>query len=161
MNADAFRHLYEYHFAANRKLWTDCVLPLSDEQFTQKVTYSVGSVQDHVVHMMSVDDGWFTDLRGEAEPQDSFMDQDDRRDDFRARWDAIEATMRNYLTALTDEMLFQQPILADDDPMTVWQILIHVVNHGTDHRAQLLQLLHSLGGPTFAQDYVWFIQDDL
>lgn len=43
MNANAFRHLYGYHFAENRKLW-DHVLSLSHEQFTQPVSYSRGSV---------------------------------------------------------------------------------------------------------------------
>ncbi len=28
MNADTFRHLYEYHFTINRKIWDRCVEPL-------------------------------------------------------------------------------------------------------------------------------------
>jgi uncharacterized damage-inducible protein DinB len=34
----------------------------------------------------------------------------------------------------------------------------HVVNHGTDHRAQVLRILYELGAPTFEQDimeYLW------
>ena len=40
MNADAFRHSYNYHFVANRKIWDRYVAPLLEEQFTQKVDYS-------------------------------------------------------------------------------------------------------------------------
>jgi hypothetical protein len=36
MNADAFRHFYEYHFSENRKLW-ELVATLLHEQFTQPV----------------------------------------------------------------------------------------------------------------------------
>jgi uncharacterized damage-inducible protein DinB len=36
MNADAFRHFYDYHFAENRKIW-DMIMSLSQEQFTQPV----------------------------------------------------------------------------------------------------------------------------
>ncbi|MBE2271224.1 MAG: hypothetical protein IAE80_23520, partial [Anaerolinea sp.] len=37
----------------------------------------------------------------------------------------------------------------------MWKLMLHVVNHGTDHRAQVLAMLHSLGAPTFAQDMVF------
>jgi uncharacterized damage-inducible protein DinB len=31
MNADAFRHFYEYHFAQNRKIWDAYITPLAPE----------------------------------------------------------------------------------------------------------------------------------
>lgn len=34
MNADAFRHFYNYHFAENRKLWDRYITQLTSEQFT-------------------------------------------------------------------------------------------------------------------------------
>ena len=37
-----------------------------------------------------------------------------------------------------------------------WQVLVHLVNHGTDHRAQMLRILHDLGAPTFDQDFVLY-----
>ena len=45
------------------------VTPLSHEQFTQHVDYSHGSVRDQIVHLMSVDDVWFSELRG-VEPSE-------------------------------------------------------------------------------------------
>ena len=38
MNADAFRHFYDYHFAENRRIWDKYVTQLSHEQFTQPGT---------------------------------------------------------------------------------------------------------------------------
>ena len=37
MNANAFRHFYDYHFAENRKIWDRYVTLLSHERFTQPV----------------------------------------------------------------------------------------------------------------------------
>ncbi len=51
-----FRNLYDYHFALNRKLWDEWLVPLTDEQFTRKVEYSVGSVRNQVVHLLNIDD---------------------------------------------------------------------------------------------------------
>jgi uncharacterized damage-inducible protein DinB len=69
VNADVFRHFYNYHFSENRKLWDSYVTSLSQEQFTRPVDYSHGSVRDQIVHLMSVDEMWFSDLRGVDLPE--------------------------------------------------------------------------------------------
>jgi uncharacterized damage-inducible protein DinB len=46
MNADAFRHFYDYHFTENRRIWDRYVVPLPHEQFIQDVDYSHGSVRN-------------------------------------------------------------------------------------------------------------------
>ncbi len=162
MNANAFRHFYDYHFTENRKIWDSYVTPLSHEQFTQEVAYSHGSVRDQIVHLMSVDEIWFSELRGvelsEPFPPATF---DDRKI-IRAHWDNVEQNMRDYLAALRDDMLFDKPIEEpeEDKDLIVWQVLLHVVNHGTDHRAQLLRLLNDLGVKTTSQDYIFYVYDN-
>ena len=64
MNADAFRHFYDYHFTENCKIWDSYIAPLSFAQFTQDLNYSHGSVRDQIIHLMSVDEVWFCELRG-------------------------------------------------------------------------------------------------
>ena len=44
MNANDFRHFYDYHFTENRKIWDTYITSLSQEQLTQNVGYSHGSV---------------------------------------------------------------------------------------------------------------------
>jgi uncharacterized damage-inducible protein DinB len=160
MNADAFRQFYEYHFSENRKIWDTGVLSLSQEQFMQPVNYSVGSVRNQVVHMMNIDDRWFSGLRGEAVPAFTDPTQFPKREVIRAQWDAVEARMRNYLSKLTDDMLTTLPFYEPDQDMTqLWQILMHMVIHGADHRAQLLRLLNDLGLETGPQDYIFYVFD--
>jgi uncharacterized damage-inducible protein DinB len=163
MNADAFRYLYDYHFSENRKMWDRYVTPLSEEQFTQGVDYSHGSVRDQLVHLLSVDDVWFSELRG-VEPSEPLPPAtSDDRALIRAHWDGVEQGMRAYLAELRDEMLFDRPIKEpeEDQDLTVWQVLLHVVNHGTDHRAQLLRLFHDLGLKTTSQDFIFYVYDNL
>jgi uncharacterized damage-inducible protein DinB len=163
MNADAFRHFYDYHFTENRKIWDSYVTELSHEEFTQDVDYSHGSVRNQIVHLISADELWFSELRG-VEPSDPLpaADFDDRRS-IRAHWDSVEQSMRAYLEALRDDMLFDKPIEEpeEDQDLTVWQVLLHVANHGTDHRAQILRLLSDLGVKTTSQDYIFYVYDNL
>lgn len=160
MNADAFRHVYAYHFAENRGLWDSCVAYLSDEQFARSLDYSQGSVREQIFHLIGVDDVWFSDLRGvEIVGLDPAGGPDRAR--IRTYWDKVEADMQAYLALLRDDMLFTQPLEGEDAGLFLWQVLLHVVNHGTDHRAQLLRLLHDLGAETTSQDYVFFAYDNL
>ncbi len=161
MNANAFRHFYEYHFTENRKIWEKYISSLSYDQFTQNVDYSHGSVRNQIVHLMNVDDGWFKELQG-LESTDFLSPANiDEREIIRVHWDRVEQDMRGYLTELQDDMLFQKPITwGEDKDLIVWQVLIHVANHGTDHRAQLLRILHDLGVKTESQDYIFFVYDN-
>jgi uncharacterized damage-inducible protein DinB len=160
MNADAFRHFYEYHFTENRNIWDQYVTPLSQEQFTQEVGYSHGSVRNQIVHLMSVDDTWFSPLRGAELPETLDPAQFEDRQTIRAHWDRVERQMRDYLAGLRDDMLFTRPFAeGEDKDLILWQVLLHVVNHGTDHRAQLLRLLNDLGVKTVSQDYIFFVYE--
>jgi uncharacterized damage-inducible protein DinB len=162
MNADAFRQLYYYHFAENRKIWDRHVSHLSPEQFTRDVDYSHGSVRNQLLHLMDVDDVWFSELQG-IEPLELPSPTFDDRELIRTHWDKIEQKMHGYLAELRDDMLFDKPIEEpeEDKDLMVWQVLLHVVNHGTDHRAQILRLLNDLGVKTSYQDYIFHVYESL
>lgn len=161
MNSEAIRHFYNYHFAENRHLWEKYVMSLSDEQFTQEFNYSLGSVRNQVVHLMSVDDTWFKGLQGLEIPEPLNPAEWPNRPAIREQWDKVEEMIRGYLATLQDETLFSKPFPeGEDEHLILWQVLLHVVNHGTDHRAQLLRLLHDLGVKTTSQDYIFYVYNN-
>jgi uncharacterized damage-inducible protein DinB len=105
---------------------------------------------------MSVDEAWFSDL-GAIENLESFDPANgDDREAIRAHWDKVEQNMRNYLANLRDDMLLEKPLQGEDENLILWQVLLHVVNHGRDHRVQLLRLLNDFGVETKYQDYVFY-----
>ena len=162
MNANAFRQFYDYHFTENRKIWDTYITSLSHEQFTQNANYSHGSVRNQIVHLMSTDEAWFSGLRGVEPPKPFNPAPFDDRGIIRAHWDTVEENMRDYLANLQDDMLFKKPFAdGEDKDLILWQVLLHVVNHGTDHRAQLLRLLNDLGVKTGPQDYIFYVYDNL
>lgn len=161
MNADAFRHVYNYHFAENRNIWNWFIKSLPQDQFIQPVNYSHGSLRNQLVHLMSVDDSWFSGLRGVEMPEPLNPDHFEDKETIRAHWDKVEQTMRDYLANLRDEMLFAKPFAeGEDKDLILWQVLLHVVNHGTDHRAQILRVLSDLGITTPPQDYIFYVYDN-
>jgi uncharacterized damage-inducible protein DinB len=156
MHADDIRLLYGYHFRANRKLWDTCIISLSDEQFLQSLDYSVGSIRNQMVHMMDIEEGWFEGLITGREGRDPFKQPEGwtTREQIRADWDVVEDKIKAYIAGLTDDKC-NQPMDASENALRKWQVMLHVLNHATDHRAQTLAMLYRLGAPTFAQDMVY------
>ncbi len=162
MNADAFQRLYEYHFAMNRQLWHH-VSELRTRTSTGRATTRRVRCATQVWHLMTVDEGWFTQLRSDAWPDYLMPDVPQplwSRDQIRERWDDVERRQREFLAAVTDAQLFEHPWAeGDDKDLVMWEVLFHVVNHGTDHRAQTQRLLSDLGVTTHAIDYVFFADE--
>jgi uncharacterized damage-inducible protein DinB len=109
MHAKDIQILYGYHFEANRKLWNDCIMPLSDEQFVQPLDYSIGSIRNQMVHLMDVEGGWFKGLRIESDSPPTFLNPEDwqTRVQIRTHWDIVEQTIQTYIDNLTDDICQQ------------------------------------------------------
>jgi uncharacterized damage-inducible protein DinB len=162
VNAEYARTLIDYHITSNNRLW-ECIMALTEEQFIQPCSYSYGSVRDHAVHMASTDLRWLARLQGTALP-DSLKPADyPTREAARAKHDEVAGLVRAYAAGLDDDLL-NRPVIYDmphrggQHVNPAWQVIAHVVNHCTDHRAQVLRLLYDLGAPTFEQDliiYLW------
>ncbi len=162
MLADTIRTLFDYHYWANRRV-RDCIVALTDEQFTRANDYSVGSMRNQVVHTMGAELLWVSRLRGVS--PSGFPNPDDfptPQSAFDA-WAAQEADVRAFLAGLTDEQLAQTIEYRTTSGVayreTAWVILMQLINHGTDHRAQILAGLHRLGVPTVPQDFIMYSRE--
>jgi uncharacterized damage-inducible protein DinB len=164
MNVEMIQQLYAYNYDLHRKMWKS-VMQLSDDQFVADSGYSLGSVRNHLVHVMSVDERWFARVREiDLPPPLQYTDFVDRMA-VRAKWDTVEADILAFIkTDLTDEMLTRtlhyETRRLGPRSNRIWQILVHVVNHGTDHRAQILQLLYQHGAMTLEQDFMIYLWDE-
>lgn len=148
-----FIHLFHYHFSENKRV-IEIAKSLSDEKLHEEVKYSIGSIMNHLRHLVYVDDGWLSDIADLVplidEPQEFMLEA---LMDFTLD---IEKRMFTFLSDQNDDDFFRKPINeGDDKDLYLWQILFHIINHGTDHRAQLHRLLHDQGVKTESQDYVF------
>lgn len=152
LSIEMVRTMLSYHEALYRKLWQS-IMELTDEQFVQPIPYSHGSIRDQMVHVASVDERWLAGLKGDREARRITRQPEGYPDRNRVRdlWDQVAAKVRLYAEDLAPEELSFRP-RGMRGP--VWQILLHMVNHGTDHRAQILRMLDEFGAPTFDQDLI-------
>ncbi len=159
------RRLFDYNHWANRRL-LEAAAKLSDEQFFRPSSYSIGSVHQQLVHMMGVEWLFLKRVQG-ISPQDlPEPDAFPTLDSTRAEWEAVRADWQIYLDTLNDARLDDIIHFTSVKPvaprtMPLWEMLVHLINHATDHRAQTLAQIHAVGGETFAQDLIVFAWDTL
>ncbi|MGA1247938.1 MAG: DinB family protein [Candidatus Nanopelagicales bacterium] len=153
-----FEHLFQYHFSENKRV-LEIAKSLSNEQLHQEVKYSLGSIMNHLAHLVYVDDGWLSDIANLVPLLDHLKELGlEALMDFTLD---IEKRMATFLSEQTDEDFFRKPITdGEDKDLYLWQILFHIINHGTDHRAQLHRLLYDQGVTTQSQDYVFHAYDN-
>lgn len=162
MNGQLIGKLFDYHYGMFDKVWAS-VEQLTVAQFIEENNYSLYSVRNHLVHCMNVDDRWIARLQGLTPPP--ILDEYTYSDQLsvRVEWDIIRKRVLTYAGSLDEEALeatisVELPSRYPSPRKTKrMDALLHMVNHGTDHRAQILARLHELGAPTLEQDLVLYL----
>ena len=158
MDKQSLIRLFNYHYWANRPLWRS-VMALSEKQFTQALSDGSPSIRTQIVRMVANENLWVNYLwHGEVEfLQESHIPT---QASIRAEWDALEEEMRDFIDELSPaelESWVEPAFLNTGVSLRVWEILLQIINHATESRAQIRLHLDRLGSPAPAQDFIDFL----
>jgi uncharacterized damage-inducible protein DinB len=154
LSVEIVQGMLDYHYATQRRVW-ESIMTLTDEQFVADIPFSHGSIRNQMVHLASTDGGWLRGLQGVPNAR-SFgyaAEEHTTRESVRLLCDRSAEEVTTFASELSEADLKQTP---QGMPLPIWQTLLHLVNHGTDHRAQVLRALHALGATTFDQDLAFY-----
>lgn len=149
MQTDDILTLYEYNYWANARI-LEAAAKVSHQQFIAPGKMSHGGLRGTLAHTLLAEWIWRMRCHERVSPTSVFTeDEFPTLADLVTRWQAEEKQMRSFLSNLTDEDL---PQIIDytatggrPQANILWQILAHVVNHGTQHRSEAAVLLTELG----------------
>jgi uncharacterized damage-inducible protein DinB len=162
MTVDFFIRMFDYNFWAHRRVW-DYVMALTAEQFTRPSDYSIGSIHAQIVHTIGAEQIWLRRVKGEPTASFPKTEQYPTRSDIRAVWDQVETDWRAYLAQVSDahltEFIDYKMTDGSEQKSIRWEAMMQVINHGTDHRAQTLALIHQVGGQTNSQDFIHYVRE--
>ena len=155
MDQGDIRYLFDYDRWATRR-----VLGVIDG-LPENVWGATGVVGDRglgaiLVHQLGAHQRWRLGLAGHDERQlpsperDPLPSPDALAAAWALEWDALEA----WLPTLTDAWLAE---LGDGVPF--WQMLAHVVNHGTQHRSEAATILTAAGRSPGDLDMIFFAEE--
>ncbi len=150
MQRQDIQELFAYNEWANGRILA-AVEGLSEAQYTAAVPgLSHGSVRATLVHALAAERIWRQRCLACESPASLLREADlPAFDALRARWAEEAAALRDGLAGLTDEALAASLDYrtTSGEPMreTLWRLLVHVVNHGTQHRAEAAVALTAFG----------------
>ena len=149
MDASTIRTLFDYNYWSKARIM-GAALKVTPAQFTAVNSSSYGSLRGTLVHNLNAEVIWRKRLSRETPPFDLpaesvFLTPQDLND----YWLTDEDLMRAFIASLTDadlEAVFEYK----NSKGTVfhnftWGILAHVVNHGTQHKAEAAAMLTDFG----------------
>jgi uncharacterized damage-inducible protein DinB len=150
---DMIQTLIEYDLVMSRRVW-ESVLAITDDQFVQEDPYSRGSIRNLMIHLASTERRWLAGLRNEPDVGHLKFEDYPGREQGKELFENVTADLHAYVAGLTEAALEEKP---QGVPATRADVLLHLVNHGTDHRATVLQMLYRLGASTFEQDFITWL----
>lgn len=148
MTVKDIQALYAYSYWANARLFA-ALEQLSEEQFTQTIAGSYGSIRNTLVHVMSAEWGWIDRCGGT--PRGAALKGPDfpTLASVREQWTVVEGHVRDFLQPLSDEALDREvrwAIGAGPAHRTkMGDLLMHSIIHAAHHRGQVALLLRTLG----------------
>lgn len=156
------RLIWDYNYWAHHKLW-DSMMTISEADFVREVDYGIGSLHRHMVHTMWAEALWLRRIHDE-ERINWTIDDHPTREAVIEHWKVVEGNYLNYIAELSEGELNREIYVYSQSADKTYihmihDILIHVVNHGTDHRAQMLRLIGDYGGDTFPQDMAYYFRE--
>lgn len=160
MERDHVLRLYDYHHWASDRVLS-AFGAVSAEQLDKPWGGSFGSGRALLRHVVGVERLWLERWMGNSLKALPEFPATSSGAAFLAEWQTVKTDQRHYLDELT-----RAQIATDLNYVNLkgerWtypfaDVLQHVVNHGTYHRGQLVQLLRDLGLAAPSTDYLLFV----
>lgn len=146
-HADLTLLLQFHYWARNRTL--DAVAQLTPEHYTRELGNSFPSVRDTLVHLYSAEWAWYQRWHGVSPTVMLNPAEYPDVETLRSAWSAHESKMRAFLAGLDDVSLTRavpyRSLAGVEATSAIWEMMQHVVNHGTYHRGQVTTMLRQLG----------------
>lgn len=161
MHVSEIQTLWDYNYWANRRLLATAE-QCAPEELTNKFDYAWDSILRTMAHVLGAEWAWLQRIQGVSPAGLLDKDQFSTLDVLRHRWEEEEQAMRAYLGGLSDADLGQVIEYKDTRgtvmSRTLWEILVHVVNHGTQHRAEVALYLTNLGHSPGDMDFTLYLR---
>ena len=150
---------FDYTLWASSKL-LDAAGRLNSEELTRDLRVSHTSLLGTLQHIYYADRVWLARLEGRTLA--AFMDPEPGPglDALKEHWPVVIKGLRDFVEYAPDG-LFEKDLTfkrlnGDAQSMAHWQVLLHIVNHATLHRGQVMAMLRQLGHVPPGTDYLFF-----
>lgn len=160
MNKQDITLLYKYNQWANAKI-LDAASNVTSEQFLAPASFPHGGLRGTLTHTLFAE--WIWRQRWEGTSPVVRLKPDDfpTFESLRSRWAEEEKLLMAFVVNVTDERLnsqfFYKTTTGTPRENILWHMMVHLVNHGTQHRSEAAALLTDFGCSPGDVDFVYFL----
>jgi len=136
-----------YHKWATERVLSKC-LELSADQLAQDLNVSFGSIYGTIAHLYQADSVWLNRLLGLPSGTPADYSAPGCTFELRDAWLPVQDKILAFAEGLGEDEwqreLSYKTFSGVPYQTPIWQMVLHVVNHGTHHRGQLTAMLRQL-----------------
>ncbi len=163
MNKQDIQLLYQYNQWANARI-LKAASHVTDEQFLASASYPHGGLRSTLTHALFAEWIWRKRWEGDSPKAAAFTAADfPSFKSLYARWIEEEKHLQSFVEQITDEklnsLLEYQTTKGDLYKEILWELMIHVINHGTQHRSEAAAMLTELGHSPGDIDLIVFLRE--
>jgi uncharacterized damage-inducible protein DinB len=163
MNKKDILLLYKYNQWTNKKI-LDTVAKVTPEQFLAPASFPHGGLRSTLVHALFAEWIWRQRWEG-ASPSNRFKPEDfPTFESLRTRWAEEEKLLMAFVENVSEESLNSMVRYKSTDGKPhaeiLWQVMAHVVNHGTQHRTEAAAMLTDFGQSPGDIDMIVFLREN-
>ncbi len=151
---EARRHLRYSAWASQRVL--DAVMALPEEQRTRDLASSHGGLMGTLKHILFGDRVWIERILATPVPASG--------EPIEVEWPAVQKRWSDWAGSATNEELARviefKDLKGNTHHFAACEILMHVVNHATLHRGQVMGMLRQMGIAPPQTDLAHFYRDE-
>jgi len=154
--------IYNYNYWANKRI-LDSSAKVSQEQFDAPAKFPYSGLHGTLLHILEAEWSWRALFQRIEDASELLPADYPDLPTIETRWREEEIAMRAYLAGLLDEDMESHLHYTTDTGIKrdriLWHCLLHVVNHGTQHRSEAAALLTENGHSPGDLDFTVFLNE--
>lgn len=158
------QELYQYNDWATRRL-LEAMRQLTPDEYRAPGCSGHGSIRDTFAHLLATQRGWFSWFDGSLPPSEAIAvkiapDEVDTIDQAQSVAAEVEAQLARCIATLDDDALARVWSWSLPGGRTgalpLWKMIVHVANHSTHTRAQIVSAMGRVGKSPGNLDLIFY-----
>jgi uncharacterized damage-inducible protein DinB len=162
MNIQDIQLIYNYNYWASGKILA-AASKVTQEEFLAPADYPFGGLRGTMLHVVDAEYGWRALFETNTFGEDLKVEDFPTFRSLENKFHAEEKSMRAYLNRLTDQNMTSHLKYTSGEGAVrdriLWHCLLHLVNHGTQHRSEAAALLTSYNASPGDLDFTLFLNE--
>jgi len=162
MDVQDIHLIYNYNYWASGQILA-AAARVTDEQFLAPASFPYGGLHGTLLHTLEAEWSWRALFQTIEDASELLPADYPDLPAIETRWREEETAMRAYLAGLRDEDMESHLRYTTDTGIKrdriLWHCLLHVVNHGTQHRSEAAALLTENGHSPGDLDFTVFLNE--